>query len=270
MSIQRQTALITGASSGIGYELAHIFAKRGYDLLLVSRNVSKLEALSAELEKNNGVSVTILPADLSRPGSAALVFEETARRNLDVDVLVNNAGVGLAGEHVEQDIRRVTDLIQINTTTPTELCLLFGAQMKKKKSGYILNVASTAAYQPVPYTAVYGGSKSFLLNFSEALAMELKDYNVGVTCLSPGPTDTDFFAALGVEGLTQKERGFWAKKNRMPSHEVAEIGVSALFSKKISQIAGGLNALIAFMNRLAPRKVSANVSKILMRKAAGL
>jgi hypothetical protein len=166
------------------------------------------------------------------------------------------------------DIGKIQEMIQLNVTTLTELCRLFGGDMKKRRKGCILNVATTAAYQPTPFTAVYGATKSYVLSFSEALAQEMKDYGVSVTCRSPGPTDTNFFAGVGVEGLAEKARGIWAKSRRMPSRKAAEIGLDALFAGKLSVIAGGLNALVAFANRLAPRKTSARLSGKVMKQAS--
>jgi hypothetical protein len=139
--------------------------------------------------------------------------------------------------------------------------------MKKRRKGYILNMASTAAYQPVPYIAAYGGTKSYVLNFSEALAKELEDYNVVVTCLSPGPTDTNFFEGENLSGITKKGKRLWSKNSCMESLEVAEIGVNALFARKLSVVAGSWNSLFAFSNRLAPRRASASISKQVLKKA---
>jgi len=205
--------------------------------------------------------------DLAQPSSARKVYEETVSRKIHIDILVNNAGFGKAGEHTDLDMLKVEEMIQLNVTTLTEMCSLFGGEMKKEQKGYILNIASTAAYQPTPYLAVYGATKSYVLSFSEALAKELEDYHVVVTCLSPGPTDTNFFEEVGVSGLGEKKKGIWARSNRMQSREVAEIGVNALFAKKFSLVAGTWNSLLAFSNRLAPRKTSVSVSKKIMKQA---
>lgn len=267
MKTKKQTVLITGATSGIGYEFAHIFADKGYDLFLASRNREKLASIKARFGDLYGIAVTTMPVDLAKAGFARRVYEETIRQKIDIHILVNNAGFGLAGEHVELDRIRVEEMIQLNVTALTELCSLFGAAMKKRKSGYILNVASTAAYQPAPYIAAYGATKSYVLNFSEALAKEMEDYHVRVTCLSPGPTDTKFFDSVGVEGLAEKKTGLWAKSNRMESREVAEIGVNALFAEKLSLVAGKWSSIFAFSNRLASRKTTAKISKRVMQQA---
>lgn len=269
MKTTKETVLITGATSGIGNDFAHIFAEKGYDLFLASRNLEKMESIKKNLEDKHGINVAIMSIDLAKPSSALRVYEETIARKIDIQVLVNNAGFGVAGEHVDMDRRKVEEMIQLNVTTPTELCSLFGQQMKKTRKGYILNVASTAGYQPMPYAVVYGATKSYMLNFSEALAKELEDYNVIVTSLSPGPTETKFFDAFGVEGLHEIKNGIWVKSNLMKSRKVAEIGVNALFAKKLSVVAGNRNALLAFGNRLVPRSLSANVSKKLMKYSVG-
>ncbi|MFO7568286.1 MAG: SDR family oxidoreductase [Smithellaceae bacterium] len=267
MKTKKQTVLITGATSGIGYEFAHIFAEKGYDLFLASRDRERLASIQTRFGDLYGIAVTTMPVDLAKPGVARKVYEETIRQKIDIQVLVNNAGFGIAGEHVDLDRLRVEEMIQLNVTSLTEMCSLFGAEMKKRKSGHILNVASTAAYQPVPYIAAYGATKSYVLNFSEALAMEMEDYGVSVTCLSPGPTDTKFFDSVGIEGLAEKKTGIWAKNNRMESRQVAQIGVEALFAGKMSLVAGNWNSLFAFSSRLAPRKATAGISKRIMKQA---
>ena len=269
MKTTRETVLITGATSGIGNDFAHIFAEKGYDLFLASRNREKMDSIKKKLEDLYGINVKTMSIDLAKPLSARKVYEESISQKIDVRVLVNNAGFGIHGEHADLDMRKVEEMIQLNVTTLTELCSLFGHEMKKKRQGYILNVASTAAYQPAPYIAVYGGTKSYVLNFSEALAKELEDYNVAVTCLSPGPTDTNFFEVVGVQGIAEKKTGIWAKSNRMAPRKVADIGVDALFSKKLSIIAGGWNSLLAFSCRLAPRRAAASISKKVMKQATG-
>ena len=267
MLFRSPAALITGPTSGIGYEIARIFAGRGYDLFLASRNALKLADIKRQFEKDFGISVATLPVDLAQGGSARSVYDETLRRKMDIHVLVNNAGFAIGGELADRDAQQVGEMIHLNVTTLTELCLLFGRDMKKKRSGHILNVASTAAYHPLPYLAAYGATKSYVLNFSEALAKEMEDYNVVVTALSPGPTDTNFFDRVGVDGLAQKQKGIWAKNKRMKAREVAEIGVEALFAKKLSIIAGNINSLFALSCRLSPRKFTVTVSKRIMQQA---
>tara|TARA_B100000614_G_C14502101_1_gene475060 strand:+ start:443 stop:1240 length:798 start_codon:yes stop_codon:yes gene_type:complete len=262
--MKKGTALITGATSGIGFDFASILAEKGYNLILASRNKEKLDEIKVSFEKDYGVSVETLAIDLATSGSAKQLYEETVNQNIEIDVLINNAGFGTQGEHVDLDINKVEGMIQLNITTLTLLCQFFGKDMKQRGKGHILNIASTAAFQPDPYLATYGASKSYVLNFSEALAKEMEDYQVTVTCLCPGATDTNFFdyAQIG-----DKKRGLFSNKTRMKSREVAEIGINALFAGKLSLISGIMNSCLAFTNRLAPRKMSANISKKLLKDA---
>ncbi len=263
-NMKKGTALITGATSGIGFDFASILAEKGYNLILASRNKEKLDEIKVSFEKDYGVSVETLAIDLATSGSAKQLYEETVNQNIEIDVLINNAGFGTQGEHVDLDINKVEGMIQLNITTLTLLCQFFGKDMKQRGKGHILNIASTAAFQPDPYLATYGASKSYVLNFSEALAKEMEDYQVTVTCLCPGATDTNFFdyAQIG-----DKKRGLFSNKTRMKSREVAEIGINALFAGKLSLISGIMNSCLAFTNRLAPRKMSANISKKLLKDA---
>ncbi len=262
--MKKTFALITGATSGIGYDFASILAEKGYNLFLVSRNKEKLDQIQTDFKKEYGISVMTFPIDLSTPDSAESLYNETIKKKAEINVLVNNAGFGVMGELVDSDIKKVKGMIQLNITTLTEICLLFGKEMKERKKGHILNIASTGAYQPAPYLAAYGGTKSYVLNFSEALAKEMEDYHVVVTCLSPGPTDTNFFEHAQVG---DKKKGLFSNTGRMKSREVAAIGIDALFAEKLSVISGKKNSFLAFTNRLAPRKMAANISKKLMSDA---
>ncbi len=254
--------LITGASSGIGLDMAKIFAEKRYNLILVSRNENKLETIKTELEKDYNIQVLYYSVDLSESGSVKNVLEFTENNKLDVDILINNAGVGLYGEHVDMDIDEVSNMLQLNIASLSELCFYYGKRMKEKREGKILNIASAAAYQPTPYFAAYGASKSFVLNFSEALAKEMEDYNVTVTCLSPGATDTGFFTEMDKKDLNNPHLD---KKSRVSSKKVAEIGVNALFNKKLSVIVGTVNKLRVFSAKFATRNMVANISKSIMK-----
>jgi len=262
-------ALVTGASNGIGLEMARLLAALEYDLVLVSRNTGKLSQVADTLRKNHQVNVQVCAADLSEPGSAVRVFEFVAGQGLEVDVLINNAGVGLYGEHLELDLSDLDRMIQLNITSLIDLCLLFGQRMKSRGQGRILNISSTAAYQPAPYFAAYGASKSFVLNFSEAFAKELEDYGVTVSCLSPGPTDTSFFARVDALGI---QNGHFDKGDRVDARTVAAIGIKMMMAGRISKIVGVKNYLRAWSGRLASRAMVARVSKNLLmpeRKSGG-
>ncbi len=250
-----QTALITGGSSGIGLEIAKLLYQKGYNLILVGSNNDKLIKAKASHFDNQNEVLTIC-IDLSEPKSAENLYEQCALNNLSI--LVNNAGVSEFGEHVNISLAKIQNLLTLNIVTLTKLCSLFGADMKKNKTGYILNIASTASYQPVPYFSAYSSSKSYVLNFSEALSMELEDFGVSVTCLSPGHTDTSFFSRAGIGDETS---GFFAKKNRISSEHVAKIGVEAMFARKLSVIVGAKNKALAFLNKITSRKIVAKISK---------
>jgi len=265
LKAKKETALITGATSGIGYDFAKIFADKGYDLFLASRNQEKLDGIKDSFEKQYEISVMTMAIDLSKVQSAKKVYEETRNKNVEINVLINNAGFGIHGEHIDLEMNKVQSMIHLNIMALTELCALFGADMKKRRKGYILNIASTASYQPVPYFAAYAATKSYVLNFSEALAKEMEDYQVVVTCLSPGATDTNFFDHAGIG---DKEKGLFANNARMQSREVANTGVNALFAKKLSVISGMKNSFLAFTNKFASRNMVATISKKLTKNAA--
>jgi len=254
-------AIITGATSGIGYEMAKILAKKNHNLIIVSRNKNKLEAIKTDFETNFNINVEYLAIDLSVPKAAKEVHDKT--KIYDIEILINNSGFANYGEHCKINLQENYKLLQLNIIALTELCALFGADMKDKKSGMILNVASTAAYQPTPYFAAYGASKSYVLNFTEALAKELEENNVSVTCLSPGATDTSFF---DVAKISEIENSQLRKSARQSAKEVAEIGINAMFNKKLSVIPGFKNNFLAFSNRFVPRSFVVSISKKIMQK----
>jgi hypothetical protein len=194
-----ETVLITGASLGIGYELARLFAADKSNLVLVARNREKLDQLAAELRKAHGVEVRVLVKDLADPQSPRAIFDALAAENVRVDVVVNNAGFGAVGSVAELPLERQRDMVQVNIVALTHLTRLFLPGMIERGSGGILNVGSTAAFQPGPYMAVYYASKAYVLSFTEALAEELLGTGVRVTCLAPGPTATGFAATANAE-----------------------------------------------------------------------
>lgn len=266
MKSQKSVALVTGASSGIGLEMARILAAQGHPLVLVARSEAKLNELGAALRKEHGMPVWTFALDLGTSTAASSLYEFTKRQGIEVELLINNAGVGLYGEHVELDATRLGQMLQLNVATLAELSVLYGAEMKRRKSGKILNIASTAAYQPTPFFAAYGASKAFVLNFSEALAEELRDYNVTVSCLSPGPTDTGFFGEMDKRGL---EIAHFSKSGREGARAVAEVGLETMRKGKLSRIVGFFNWVQAAGARFAPRWVVAKFAKALLRPSAG-
>lgn len=254
----RKTALITGASSGIGYELSKVFAKNGYNLVLVSRNMGKLNTVSEEIEKQHDVQVKVIPKDLRKSASPQEIYDEVAADSINIDVLVNNAGIETCGKLTETRTEKHMDLIQLNITSLTMLCKLFGADMVKKGSGRILNVASTAAFQAGPLMSTYYASKAYVLLFSEAIKNELKKDNVAVTVLCPGPTQTEMLKRIG----TKLDRSPY----KMSAAKVAEIGFSGLLKGKTIVIPGLINKLLAFSVRLVPRKIATYLASSLNQK----
>lgn len=259
---ENKTALITGASSGIGYELSKLFAQSGHDLVLVARNGKRLDDLAKELTQRFGVKATALVKDLSAPTATQEIIAELQNRAIHVDFLVNNAGFSVYGEFNETDLPRQLQMIQVNITALTELTKLLLPGMLKRKYGKILNVGSTASFAPGPLAAVYCATKAYVLSFSEALAEELKDTGVTVTVLCPGPTKTEFFDRAKMTD----SRIF--QGNLMEAYEVAEIGFRALMEGKTTVIAGTTNKLTVFSMRLAPRKIVTRISRNLLGRKA--
>ena len=192
------TALVTGASEGIGRALAEVFARHGHDLVLTARNGERLESLAAALSDRHSVQAHCLPLDLGRPGGAEALFEAVAGPDLEIEILVNNAGFGLYGAFHERELDRHRELIELNIAALTTLCHLFGSEMIARGRGRILNVASTVAFLPGPMMASYFASKAYVLRLSEALAVELERKGVGVTCLCPGLTESRFHERAGL------------------------------------------------------------------------
>jgi short-subunit dehydrogenase len=259
----RKTALITGASFGIGLELARIFAREGHNLVLVARSADKLRQLASELEKAHGTRSLILAADLSDPGAAAYVLDQTNRANIVVDILVNNAGFGQYGFFADNDLEECLRQIQLNVTTLTHLTRLYLPEMLARKEGRILNVASTAAFQAGPLMAVYYATKAYVLHLSEAIANELQGTGVTVTCLCPGPTSTEFQERAKITGIPLTKYG------TMDARTVAEDGYRALMAGKPVVISGFKNWLVAQSVRFAPRRMATAVARKLQETKSG-
>ncbi len=245
-------AIVTGASKGIGREIAILLAKKGYKLILIARSTSELEVLATELP-GEALYFTI---DLSEAGAAKKVAEFC--KNLPISILVNNAGYGLWGNFEESEIRYQLNMLQLNINAVIELTHYLLPQLKKQPS-YILNVSSTAAYQAVPTLALYAASKAFILSFSRALRIELKG-SVSVSCLCPGPTDTGFAKRAGMDSLAEL-----AEKFNMRPDEVAKIGVEGMFNQKAEIIPGFLNKLSAtgsrYINKSLIERITAGLYK---------
>lgn len=260
MQNQRDTALITGASSGIGLELARLMAA-DFDLILVARNQLRLDQIATELQEQHGNRVHVIPTDLSRPEAPEQIFTEIKRRGLRVDVLVNNAGFGSYGLFAETDLRNELEMIQVNIVALTQLTKLALPAMLERKRGRIMNVASTAGFQAGPLMAVYYATKAYVISFSEAIANELEGSGVTVTCLCPGPTGTEFAKRADME----QSRLF--KLGKMTSVDVARAGYAAMMRGKTLVIPGARNWLLAESVRFSPRKLVTAIARSLQERA---
>jgi hypothetical protein len=254
-SKRRPTALITGASAGIGAELAKVFAAHDHDLVLVARRRDALEALAGTLEGKHGITATVIVDDLGDPEAPERIFAAVRDARIEVDVLVNNAGFGLGGEFSETPIEREIAMVQVNVTALMHLTKLFVAPMLKRRAGYVLNVASTAAFFPGPLQSVYYASKAFVLSFSQAVAEELAPSGISVTCLCPGPTETEFAQVAGMKSV------------RLPNldvadaDDVAEFGYRAMLAGWRVAVPGAKNKLLVQVQRLVPRRMIARAVK---------
>ena len=243
------TALITGASGGIGYELAKLFAKDHYNLVLVARSSDKLNQVASQLRQQFGLNVEAMALDLAEDQSVKMLFEHLKGEKLEVDVLVNNAGFGVFGEFAEMPEEEVLGQVQLNVVALTHLTRLFLPAMIARRQGKIMNVASTAAFQPGPLMAVYYATKAYVLSFSEALANEVAGTGVVVSCFCPGATDTGFQKRAGIENSR-----LFKKIGAMNVETVARDGYRGLMAGKTLVISGTRNWLVAESVRFAPRK----------------
>jgi short-subunit dehydrogenase len=256
------TALVTGASGGIGLELARIHAERGGNLVLVARSKGKLDALASELATQRSVQVTVIAEDLSDPNSAKRIFEQTERLGLQIDKLINNAGFGGHGKFHERDLADDQRMMQVNIVSLTNLCHYYAQGMAARGHGHILNVSSTASFMPGPLQAVYYATKAYVTSFSQAVAEELSDKGVTVTALCPGAVATDFVAAGNLEGVD-----LW--KNAKSARSVAECGYDAMEKGKLVAFnETGLRFMLEWITPLMPRKTLLNVSRKAMEKSA--
>jgi short-subunit dehydrogenase len=242
-------ALVTGASIGIGADFARQLAARGCNLVIASRTEARLRALADELVAQYGVAVEVIAIDLAAPGAGQRLFEDVRARGLDIDVLVNNAGLGMYGGFADQSLEQIRGMLRLNIDTLTDLTHLFLPGMRQRGFGIILQVGSIASFMPGPLYAAYSGSKAYVLSLGEALNQELKGSGVSCTVLCPGVTATEFFNAAG-----QNNRySFYQRLVMMPSNEVARIGIEAALRGKASVVPGLVNKLQVFGLRLSPR-----------------
>lgn len=251
-------ALITGASSGIGLELARIMASKGHNLILVARREEVLNALKTQWEQEYQVKVETRAVDLSLPGQAQALHEYCRDQGFMVDALVNNAGFGDYGKFDVDKLDVYRNMLQLNVAALTELTALFVHDMKQRLSGRILNVGSLAAFQPGPNFAVYAATKAYVMQFTEALNYELRGTGVTVTLLSPGMTETGFVSRASMEGAAMAQSGL------MDARNVAEAGYRAMKAGKLNVIPGWKNQLLAFGSKTMPSR------EILLRIAGGI
>lgn len=254
-----ETVLITGASSGIGYELAKLFAKDKYNLVLIGRNEDKLKEISKEL-KQEGISVMLVCKDLSQSKAPEEIYSILKAKSIHIDVLVNNAGIQVYGEFHNSNLQQNLNMIQINLVSIIQLTRLLLPEMVKNGKGRILNIASTGSFGAGPLNSVYCATKSFLLSFSEAIAEELRNTGVSVTALCPGATETEFAERAGISDI----RLFKYTLMIMDAKKVAQIGYLALSSGKSVVVAGLLNKITVLSFKFMPRKLVTKTIKYFM------
>lgn len=253
--------LITGASSGIGLEMALICAKRNQNLVLVARSEPALNNLANTIRSQSSSTVMVFPLDLSKPESSDQLIRELHRREIDIEILINNAGFGDHGPFSESDWQKNHDMIQVNILSLMRLTHLLLPKMIQRKQGRIMNVSSTASFQPGPYMAVYYATKAFVQSFSEALAEELTDSGVTVTALCPGPTASGFQSAANLNNVPLTDT------LTLPSSgAVAEFGIQSMMAGKVVAIHGLLNSILVFLVRLTPRSMMRKIIKQLQMK----
>ncbi len=255
----RRTVLITGASNGLGVEFAKIHAAKGDNLVLVARGKDKMNLLKTEIEKRHNVSVLVIGRDLSEPAAAKTIFNELKTQKIKVDYLINNAGFGDFGNFENSNWEKQLQMINLNITALAYFTRLFLPDMIKNKYGKIMNVASTAAFQPGPSMSVYFATKAFVLSFSEAIANELKGTGVTVTALCPGATATGFKTAAALDNSNL------FKGTIATSKSVAEFGYKAMMKGKTVVIHGLMNKFMAFSVRFAPRKLVTALTRLKLK-----
>jgi short-subunit dehydrogenase len=255
------TTLITGASSGIGEVFARKLAARGHNLLLVARSEDKLISLCNDLGRNQSIHAQYVAMDLSEADAPARLFEETQKRGLEIDFLINNAGFGSMGDFSDLELARELNMIDLNVRSLVELTHRFLGPMRERKSGSIINVASTAGFQPVPFMATYAATKAFVLSFTEALAEENRPFGVKLLALCPGVTETKFFEAAKIQKPP-------ARIAQTPE-AVVDTALRSLARGKSSVISGWTNFMMVQAERLTPRSVVTRIAGTMLLKTIG-
>lgn len=249
--------LITGASGGIGEAIVNSLAAQKHNLILVARNQEKLHSISEKLSKQYNIKVEFIAADLAKPEAAQHIFDETQRRNLEVEMLINNAGVGSAGEFEKLNLKSELEIIQLNNSSLVAMTHLFIQQMKVQKSGTVINISSMAAFIPTPYMATYAASKVFVRFFTEALVEEYKPHNIHVMLFCPGLTKTNFNAAAGLNAEKAKGLGTEYSNSTQTAEQVAGEVIDALKRKQHFRVSGAINRVSAKLTALFPNKLIA-------------
>jgi short-subunit dehydrogenase len=257
MELKGKTALVTGASSGLGYCFAEQLAARGVDLVITARRAERLEKLAAGLSDRYSVQVTCIPQDLSESGAAKKLFDQTEGAGRPVDILINNAGFASFGPFSRQSWGTVNKLILVDILALTELTHRFIQAMHSRNRGYILNVSSFAAYMPVPGYAAYAAAKTYVRNFTEALAHEIRKTPVRACCLCPGATATEFWEVAG-----QKRPPFLIRATMSSPRKVARTGLKALFRRRRNVVSGFLNKLVVWLTRFSPRRFAVRLAAL--------
>ena len=255
VDLNGRVALVTGASAGLGTEFARLFARDGHDVILVARSEGPLRKLAEELTAAHRARCEVIAADLADPASCGRVHAEVQRRGLQVDFLVNNAGFGSSGAFLDQDLTSEVGMVEVNVAALLRLCHLFGREMRARGHGRILNIASSAGFQPGPYMATYFATKAFVVMFSQALSYELKDSGVTVTCHCPGATATSFAQRAGNQNSKLFQRPGVAT-----AADVAAHAYSAMLRGEALSIHGLPNQIGVFLSRLAPRSLAASIA----------
>lgn len=242
--------LITGASRGIGEAMAEYCAIKGFNLILIARSEDKLNEVAERLSKKYKIDARVIPADLFNLDAAAKIYHRCKEDNLDVNMLINNAGIGLYGKFEELSLTEQLRLLQLNQAAMVSMIHVFMPMLKDQQGAHVLNVASTACYQPIPYMSVYAATQSFIQSFSLALREELKGQHVNISCLCPGPTATDFFERAGLESLPVN-----SSEIKMTAVEVAESAIEGMLDQVAEIIPGTSNTLGAYFSKLFPNKI---------------
>jgi uncharacterized protein len=248
-------ALITGGNKGIGFCIANELAKRGNNIILTARNESLLRQACNDLSSKYGIKAIYISADLTQDKAPEQILDFVKQQGLSVDMLINNAGFGLSGAFENSSLIEITDMMKVNMEALVKLTYLFLPELKKQQKAYVLNIASTASYQAVPFLSVYAATKSFVLSFSRALDVELRNSSVSVTCVSPGATETEWSKRAGIKDQTQKV----FQKIYTSPEKVASMAVRGMFNRKPEVITGLRHQFGTFFSWLLPKRLVESV-----------